>query len=69
MTKHLAQDNLLIPGLTLKGFTVDQTNLTMAAAAFNFKKWMREVTFWLDKLKPTKIGLEIIFLRHNMMAA
>ena len=27
----------------LKGFEGDQINLLMAAAAFNFKKWMREV--------------------------
>jgi IS5 family transposase len=51
----------------LKGFAGDQINLIMEVAAFNFKKWMREVIFWLDKLKPTKTGLKIIFLRPDMM--
>jgi IS5 family transposase len=63
---HLKSDHRLKRNF-LKGFAGDQINLIMAAAAFNFKKWMREVIFWLHKLKPTKIGLEIIFLRHDMM--
>ncbi len=51
----------------LKGFSGDQINLIMAAAAFNFKKWMREIIFWLHKLKPTNTGLKIIFLRPDTM--
>jgi hypothetical protein len=31
----------------LKGFTGDQINLLMAAAAFSFRKWRRKVIFWL----------------------
>jgi len=35
----------------LKGFLGDQINLMMAAAAWNFRKWMREVApFWLHLL-------------------
>ena len=63
---HLKSDHRLKRNF-LKGFAGDQINLIMAAAAFNFKKWMREVIFWLHKLKPTKTGLEIIFLRHDMI--
>jgi hypothetical protein len=32
----------------LEGFFSDQINLLMAAVAFNFRKWMREVIFCLD---------------------
>ena len=35
----------------LKEFSDHQTNLLMAAAAFNFKKWMREVYFWLVSIR------------------
>jgi len=34
----------------LKGFMGDQINLLMAAAAFNFKKWMRDDFLCLDKI-------------------
>ena len=34
----------------LKGFDGDQINLLMAAAAFNFKKWIRKVNFWLQNI-------------------
>jgi IS5 family transposase len=51
----------------LKGFSGDQINLIMAAVAFNFKKWMRAIIFWLYKLKPTNTGLKIIFLRPDTM--
>jgi len=44
----------------LKGFTGDQINLVMVAAAFNFKKWVREVVFGL-KTKQMKVALEIFF--------
>ena len=42
---HLKSDHRLKRNF-LKGFAGDQINLLMAAAAFNFKKWMREVIFW-----------------------
>lgn len=32
----------------LKGFLGDEINLFMAAAAFNFRKWMRIILFWLQ---------------------
>lgn len=63
---HLKSDHRLKRNF-LKGFAGDQINLIMAAAAFNFKKWMREVIFWLKKVKPIKAILEIIFLRYEMM--
>ncbi len=50
-----------------QAFTGDQINLVMSAAAFNFKKWMREVAFWLKKLKQMKVVLEIFFLRCNVV--
>ena len=34
----------------LKGFIGDQINLFMAAAAFNFKQWLRAIIFWLQCL-------------------
>ena len=43
---HLKSDHRLNRSF-LKGFTADQINLLMATAAFNFKKWMREVYFGL----------------------
>ncbi len=42
---HLKSDHRLKRNF-LKGFDGDQINLLMAAAAFNFKKWMREAIFW-----------------------
>ncbi len=45
---HLKSDHRLKRNF-LKGFAGDQINLIMAAAAFNFKKWMREVIFWIKK--------------------
>ena len=43
---HLKSDHRLKRNF-LKGFSGDQINVLMAAAAFNFKKWMREAIFWL----------------------
>jgi len=43
---HLKSDHRFNRNL-LKGFSGDQMNLLMAAAAFNFKKWMWEVYFGL----------------------
>jgi IS5 family transposase len=65
---HLKSDHRLKRNF-LKGFVGDQINLIMAAAAFNFKKWMREVIFWLKKITSIKNELEIIFHRHNKMYA
>ena len=47
---HLKSDHRLDRNF-LKGFDGDQINLLMAAAAFNFKKWMREVIFWSHYLE------------------
>ncbi len=46
---HLKSDHRLNRNF-LKGFTGDQINLMMAAAAFNFRKWMRAVIFWRQKI-------------------
>ena len=46
---HLKSDHRLKRNF-LKGFDGDQINLIMAAAAFNFRKWMREIIFWLQNL-------------------
>ncbi|MDX2464154.1 MAG: hypothetical protein QNK31_06555, partial [Porticoccus sp.] len=51
----------------LKGFAGDQINLIMAAAAFNFKKWMREVIFWLQSFIQPKLLMEIIFFKHKLL--
>ena len=48
---HLKSDHRLNRNF-LKGFEGDQINLLMAAAAFNFKKWMRQAIFWPQYLKP-----------------
>ena len=32
----------------MKGFLGDEINVLMAAAAFNFRKWMRLILFWLQ---------------------
>lgn len=47
---HLKSDHRLKRNF-LKGFVGDQINLLMAAAAFNFKKWMRKVIFWPQHIK------------------
>lgn len=46
---HLKSDHRLKRNF-LKGFDGDQINLIMAAAAFNFRKWMRAIIFWLQNL-------------------
>jgi len=65
---HLKSDHRLKRNF-LKGFIGDQINLIMAAAAFNFKKWMREVIFWLIKLLSIKNEPGMKFHHHNMMFA
>ena len=48
---HLKHDNRLMRCF-LKGFVGDNLNLMLAAAAWNFRKWMREVaSFWLNLLR------------------
>lgn len=44
---HLKSDHRLDRNY-LKGFVGDQINIVMAAAAFNFRKWMRTILFWLQ---------------------
>jgi len=61
---HLKSDHRLKRNF-LKGFTGDQINLLMAAAAFNFKKWMREAIFWPKNIKRL---LQVLFLRMNLQA-
>jgi hypothetical protein len=61
---HLKSDHRLKRNF-LKGFTGDQINLLMAAAAFNFRKWMREVIFWLRKLNTSKLALQILFTEQG----
>ncbi len=63
---HLKSDHRLKRNF-LKGFAGDQINLIMAAAAFNFKKWMREVIFWLQNFKQPKLVMEIIFSKHKLL--
>lgn len=46
---HLKSDHRLKRNF-LKGFDGDQINLIMSAAAFNFRKWMRAIIFWLQIL-------------------
>jgi IS5 family transposase len=44
---HLKNEHRLYRNY-LKGFLGDEINLFMSAAAFNFRKWMRLVLFWLQ---------------------
>lgn len=55
---HLKSDHRLDRNY-LKGFMGDQINVLMAAAAFNFRKWMRIFIFWLRFL------LTIIVMNNN----
>ena len=50
---HLKSDHRLKRNF-LKGFVGDQINVLMAAAAFNFKKWMRAVIFWLRTILTSR---------------
>ena len=62
---HLKSDHRLKRNF-LKGFEGDQINLLMAAAAFNFKKWMREVIFWPQFLKRI---LQVLSTKKNLQYA
>lgn len=59
---HLKSDHRLKRNF-LKGFEGDQINLLMAAAAFNFKKWMREVVFWPQHWQ---LMLQALFTNLNL---
>ena len=61
---HLKSDHRLKRNF-LKGFAGDQINLLMAAAAFNFRKWMRAVIFWLGKLNASKSILHVLFAEQS----
>jgi len=55
LLSHLKQDFRLWRCF-LKGFQGDQLNLMLAAAAWNFRKWMRLfIIFWLRFLRPPSI--------------
>ena len=60
---HLKSDHRLGRN-DLKGIAGDQINLLMAAAAFNFKKWMREAIFWIQYLK---VLLQDLFIKKNLL--
>lgn len=55
---HLKQDHRL-GRCFLKGHLGDAMNLKLAAAAWNLKKWMRELLFWLfeSPQERTRIGM------------
>ncbi len=59
---HLKSDHRLKRNF-LKGFTGDQINLLMAAAAFNFKKWIREAIFWLQFMMSLR---QVSFANQNL---
>ena len=55
LLSHLKQD-FRLSRCFLKGFQGDQLNLMLAAAAWNFRKWMRLfIIFWLRFLRPPSI--------------
>lgn len=62
---HLKSDHRLKRNF-LKGFEGDQINLLMAAAACNFKKWMRAVLFWL---KTSLATIAVPFYSHKQTTA
>lgn len=59
---HLKSDHRLNKNY-LKGFEGDQINILMAAAAFNFRKWMR---LFLLSIKLTKWWRRITDIVHSM---
>lgn len=62
---HLKSDHRLKRNF-LKGFAGDQINLLMAAAAFNFKKWMRAAIFWHQYMKSLR---QVLFANQNLQGA
>jgi len=57
---HLKSDYRLIRNY-LKGTVGDSINLMLAAAAFNFKKWMREVQLFF-----IEIFINVIFKNNDL---
>lgn len=63
---HLKYDFQLLRCF-LKGFEGDQINLMLAAAAWNFRKWMREAaSFWLNFLR---VMLSSFFIQVPLQSA
>lgn len=62
---HLKSDHRLKRNF-LKGFAGDQINLLMAAAAFNFRKWMRAYIFCLKSLIDLIIRFGIPLPKKNL---
>jgi len=52
---HLKADHRLGRNF-LSGFLGDEINLLMAAAAFNFRKWLRKFSFWLYFMLCSVLG-------------
>jgi IS5 family transposase len=61
---HMKSDHRLKRNF-LQGFSVDQINLLMAAVAFNIRKWMRAVIFWLRQLSSSKSVLQILLTEQG----
>lgn len=61
---HLKSDHRLNRNF-LKGFTGDQINLLMAAAAFNFRRWIRIVIFWHQNIGSFIRG--ILITRYRLI--
>lgn len=61
---HLKSDHRLNRNY-LKGFTGDQMNVLLGAAAFNFKKWMKlfSCTCYLWRLRCILDGFRILLAR------
>lgn len=64
---HLKSDHRLKRNF-LKGFVGDQINLIMAAAAFNFRKWMRAFIFWLKEFNPCPLIIHMIIAKTKVLA-
>ena len=62
---HLKSDHRLKRNF-LKGFVGDQINLLMAAAAFNFRKWMRAYIFCLQSLIVLIIRFGILLPKKGL---
>jgi IS5 family transposase len=64
---HLKVDHRLDRNF-LKGFVGDQINLLMAAAAFNLRKWMRLIIFWLKMWLGDMVGVRFTDHAHIVAA-
>jgi len=63
---HLKSDHRLKRNF-LKALPATKSTWSWQQLRYNFKKWIREVVFWLKKLKQMKTVLEIFFLRCNVV--